>query len=164
MKNLRTSMMCFAAVLVGLFLFAGFAEAQEGQLPLPSGIGTSGQLLEIQSDGQAAGTSTPSVTSVTVGSGTAITKIQVLSAAITPTWWTYAARLGLCNEQSFTVTGLSSADKVMVNLAYAMPASVSMVSARASTGANTILITFCNQTTATVTPTGGTINVLAIRS
>lgn len=175
------------AVIFGLIFAFVFAAAQTSfYWPVASGIWSSKGALVVSQDvnnltgiapvasGQvltSAGTATipvwsasPSFTSLTLGSsGTAITQIQVLSATITPSMVSIAP-LGNCEEQSFTLTGLTSADKVVVNPAFATHASAAMLTARASTGADTILITFCNYSTADATPTGGTINVLAVRS
>ncbi|MDZ4253543.1 MAG: hypothetical protein U1A72_13330 [Sulfuritalea sp.] len=177
MKFLRNIAVAIGVTVAAVALAAAY-------FPVPSNIWATGDVVVAQdannltgvaavASGQvltSAGTATkpawsasPSLTSLTLGSGTAITKIQVLSATITPTQLDLSP-LGQCEEQSFTLTGLTSADKVAVNPAFATNASAYMTTARASTGADTILITFCQVSTAAATPAGGTINVLAVRS
>lgn len=72
-----------------------------------------------------------------------------------------AAAIGT-TEQSFTVTGLATSDRVYVN----GPAPTSlcpMVHARVS-AANTLTLAFSTLTAAACTPVAGTYNVVALRS
>lgn len=90
---------------------------------------------------------------------TKITKVMVYSQTLTP-----AASSGAIQtaEQTFTVTGLTTADKVFVN----GPAPTSLcppVTARVST-ANTLAIGFSTLTATACTPASGTYVIVAIRS
>lgn len=99
-------------------------------------------------------------TSIAVGgSGTVITQIRVYSQALTPAATTAAIQTA---EQTFTVTGLATTDKVIVN----GPAPTSLcppTTARVS-GTNTLAIGFTVLTAAICTPAAGTYLVVAIRS
>ena len=139
----------------GLLLMAGVAMAQS-YLPVPSGIFSAGDVVVAQDGNNLTGSAT-----LTLGaSGSAVSQIAVFSATITPAEVTASQ----CAEQSFTVTGLTSSDSVSVNHAYTAAASAAATTARASSGSDTLLITFCNVSSSNATPTGGTINVLAIRA
>ena len=96
---------------------------------------------------------------MTIGGGTAITQLRVYTPSLTPTQ--IAAAIGAA-EQTFTVTGLTTADKVIVN-----PPSFTvlcpMAWARVS-GADTLALGFSNLAIALCTPAAGTYTVVAIRS
>jgi hypothetical protein len=91
-------------------------------------------------------------------SGTAITQTRVYSQTITP------ASVGAATvaEQTFTVTGLTTADKVFVN-AGAISNAVSLGNVRVS-AADTLAVQFCNPTAGALTPTAGTWKIVAMRS
>lgn len=148
------------AIGFGFVLLAGVAVSQTQYLPIPTGVGTSGQVLAVTSDGNnVQGTSAISAaTSVTIGSGTAITKIQVLTASFTPT----SVNAVTCADRSATVTGIATTDKVFVTTPE-LGNSAAAVAARAS-GANTVAVMFCNPTAGALTPTSGTYTFTAIRS
>jgi hypothetical protein len=95
---------------------------------------------------------------VMVGTGTPVTKIVVYSQSITPA----SVPADKCAEQTFTVTGLATSDKVVVN----PPASGNATSAAQSrvSAANTLAQTYCNPTSGALTPASGTYNIVAIRS
>lgn len=96
--------------------------------------------------------------SVAIGSGTALTKAVVYTPTITPA----SVAAATVAEQTFTVTGLTTADKVVVNppsIANATGISGVRVSA-----ADTLAIRFVNPTAGALTPTSGTYTVLAFRS
>lgn len=100
-------------------------------------------------------------TSLTLGSSspTAITNIRVYAPSLTPAASTAAIQT---TEQTFTVTGLTTADKVFVN----GPAPTSLcppVTFRVS-AANTLAIGFSTLTAAICTPAAGTYNIVAVRS
>jgi hypothetical protein len=99
-----------------------------------------------------------SCTTLAVGGGTMITDIAVYPVSLTP------ASVGAATtaEQTFTVTGLATNDKVFVN-GPAPTAGTGIVGARVS-AANTLAITFANVTAAALTPAAGTYTILAIRS
>ncbi len=93
------------------------------------------------------------------GTGTNITQVRVYAPSLTPV--ATPAAIGT-SSQTFTVTGLTTADKVHVNPP--VPTSLCpMVSARAS-GADTLQLDFTTLTAPACTPAAGTYNVVAIRS
>jgi hypothetical protein len=92
------------------------------------------------------------------GTGTLLTQVVVYSQTITPASTAAASAA----EQTFTVTGLTTADKVYLN----PPAganSCTPVSCRV-TGANTIGITYMNPTGGALTSASGTYLIVAVRS
>lgn len=105
---------------------------------------------------------TVSATSVSVGSNpTPITNVKVYSQTITPAQM--AATAGAF-EQNFTVTGLATTDKVIVNPGLA-PTQLCIFTGRARVSAtNTLTLTFINMTAALCTPAAGTWNIVAFRS
>jgi hypothetical protein len=88
-------------------------------------------------------------------SGTTLTQASIYAASLTPV----AVAAQSIAEQTFTVTGLATNDKVTVN----GPGAVGIVNARVS-AANTLAITFSNPTAGSVTPPAGTYTVTATRS
>lgn len=96
--------------------------------------------------------------SAAIGGGTAVTKIAVYAPSLTPT----SVAAATTAEQTFTVTGLTTADKVIIN-GPAVTAGTGIVNARVS-AANTLAITFANVTAGALTPAAGTYAVVAIRS
>lgn len=98
--------------------------------------------------------------SLVVGSGTTITQISTYSPSLTPA--AAAASIGY-SEQTFTVTGLATNDKVFVNPPNAPTTNIDMTRARVS-ATNTLALTFFNATAAANTPIAGTYTVVAIRS
>lgn len=97
-------------------------------------------------------------TSATIGSGTAITKIAVYSASLTPA----SVAAATVAEQTFSVAGLTTADKVIVN-GPADAGAVGIAGVRVS-AADTLAIRFVNPTAGALTPAAGTYNVVAVRS
>lgn len=98
-------------------------------------------------------------TGLTVGTGgTALTGCVVYSPTITAT----SVAAATVAEQTFTVTGLTTADKVVV-----IPAAISnatgIAGARVS-AADTLAVRFVNPTAGALTPTAGTWTVMAFRS
>lgn len=159
---IKLKSMIAACALIALMALSVPAAAQEGGFLVPSGTATTNQVMEMQSDGLVRGTSAlTAATSVTVGSsGTALTQIAVISASLTPG----PVSAGLCDEQSFSVSGVTSADKLLVNQGFAGNVSAVLTTARASAGAGTVLMTFCNVTAADASPEAGTFTFVAIRS
>lgn len=96
--------------------------------------------------------------SLQIGGGTPITGTVVYSQTITPA--SVAAATAV--EQTFTVTGLTTADKVIVNPA--PTGNSTMVGAARVSAANTIAIQFSNPTAGALTPGAGTYSIIAIRS
>jgi len=91
-------------------------------------------------------------------SGTPLTQIVVYSAALTPV----AVAANTTAEQTFTVNGLTTADKVFVNKPTAQ-AGLGIVNVRVS-AANTLAITYVNDTAGSLTPASETYQIVAIRS
>lgn len=101
------------------------------------------------------------LTSLKVGApltSTPITQVRVYSQTITPAQVAAAT----VAEQTFTVTGLTTADKVFVN-AGAIANAVSVGNVRVS-AANTLAVQFCNPTAGALTPTAVTWQIVAMRS
>lgn len=105
---------------------------------------------------QAQGAETP--TTLTVGGGTTITGIVVYSQTITPA----EVAAITAAEQTFTVTGLTTDDKVIINPA--ATGNSTLVGAARVSATNTIAIQFVNPTAGALTPGAGTYKVIAIRS
>lgn len=100
-----------------------------------------------------------STTSLTIGaSGTPVTQMRVYSQTITPA----EVAAATVAEQTFTVTGLTTADKVIVNPG-AISNAIGVAGARVS-AANTLAVRFVNPTAGALTPTAGTWTVVAVRS
>ncbi len=97
-------------------------------------------------------------TSATVGGGTAITKIVVYSQSLDVA----SVAANTTAEQTFTVTGLTTADKVFVNKP-SLSAGLGIVNARVS-AADTLAITFVNATAAAIDPAAETYAIVALRS
>jgi hypothetical protein len=97
-------------------------------------------------------------TSVAINGGTALTKAVVYTPSITPA----SVAAATVAEQTFTVTGLTTADKVIVNPP-AISNATGIAGARVS-AADTLAIRFVNPTAGALTPTSGTYTVLAFRS
>jgi len=104
-------------------------------------------------------TSFPGAVDVGSASPTAITNIRVYTPSLTPTQ--LAAAIGVV-EQTFTVTGLTTNDKVLV-VGPSPTALCPPVTYRVS-AADTLAIGFADLTVALCTPTAGTYVVVAIRS
>lgn len=110
--------------------------------------------------GAVTGTAVAASTSLTVGAaGTAVTQMRVYSQALTPV----SVAANITAEQTFTVTGLATTDKVFVNWAAATPAGVGIVGARVS-ATNTLALTYVNATAGALVPSAGTYTIVAIRS
>ncbi|HEX5704866.1 MAG TPA: hypothetical protein VFX97_16835 [Pyrinomonadaceae bacterium] len=108
--------------------------------------GTTTPVLSLPAAITAPGTLTIT-TSLTVGSGTAVTRIGYYTASLTPA----EVAANTCAEELFTVTGITAGDAVFVNKPTAQ-AGLGIGGVRAS-GANQVGINFCNNTGAPITPT-----------
>lgn len=97
---------------------------------------------------------------ITMGpGGVPVTQIAVYAVALTPT----SVAAGTVSRQTFTVNGLTTADKVIVNPP-AMTTNAALAAARVS-AANTLELTFVNpQSSGGAVPTAGTFLILAFRS
>lgn len=98
------------------------------------------------------------LSTLAIGGGTEVTKVAVYSQTITP------ASVGAATvaEQTFTVTGLTTADKVVVNAA-AISNATGISGVRVS-AADTLAVRFVNPTAGALTPTAGTWTIIAFRS
>lgn len=92
------------------------------------------------------------------GSGTPITGMKIYAPTLTPA----SVATIVVAEQTFTVTGLTTADKVIVNPP-AIANATGIAGARVS-AADTLAIRFVNPTAGALTPTAGVYTVLAFRS
>lgn len=92
------------------------------------------------------------------GTGTEVTQIRVYSQTITPA----ATGAATVAEQTFTVTGLATTDKVFVNPG-AIVNAVGVCGARVS-AANTLAVQFANPTAGALTATATTWKIVAMRS
>lgn len=90
--------------------------------------------------------------------GTELTLIKVYSQTITAA----SVAAATVAEQTFTVTGLTTADKVVVNPA-AIANATGIAGARVS-AADTLAVRFVNPTAGALTPTAGTWTIMAFRS
>lgn len=90
--------------------------------------------------------------------GTPIIATRVYSQTITPA----SVAAATVAEQTFTVTGLTTADKVFINNA-ATGNATGIAGCRVS-AANTLAISFVNPTAGALTPGAGTYNIVAMRS
>lgn len=93
-----------------------------------------------------------------VGGGALISGIAIYSTSIAPA----SVSSQSTSEQTFTVSGLATSDKVMVNPP-ASTGSVALCSARVSS-TSTLALTFVNPTAGSLTPASGTYAIFAIRS
>lgn len=89
---------------------------------------------------------------------TIIKQIRVYSQTITPA----SVATVVCAEQTFTVTGLTTEDAVIINPA-ATGNATSACQARVS-AADTLAVMYCNPTAGALTPGAGTMTIIAIRS
>lgn len=96
---------------------------------------------------------------LTVGaSGTAITQIKVYSSSLNVA----SVAANTSAEQTFTVTGLTTADKVVV-IKPSLSAGLVIGNARVS-AADTLAITFGNLTGSAIDPAAETYSIIAFRS
>ena len=96
---------------------------------------------------------------VGIGSGgTPITGVVVYAPTLTPA----SVATIVVAEQTFTVAGLTTADKVVVNPP-AIANATGIAGARVS-AADTLAIRFVNPTAGSLTPTAGVYTVIAFRS
>ena len=133
----------FAVAAFVALALAGIAWAQTSKMPVPSGVGAVGQVLTFTDSNNVQGAH----------------KIQSLTATVTQ--FTLAAQT--CVEKAYSVSGLTTSDRVTVNPAYTTAVEALMGNARAA-AADSLEVTFCNPHAAAVDPETGTLNVLAIRS
>lgn len=89
---------------------------------------------------------------------TPVTQIRVYTATIDPA----SVAAATSAEQTFTVTGLATTDKVIVSKPTAT-AGVGIVNARVS-AANTLALTFMNATAGAIDPASESYTIMAFRS
>lgn len=124
---------------LGLVLAIGIAASQTSYFPMPSGVGTTGQVLVFTDDNNVQGTHALTASgSLTVGAaGTALGQVSIYTATLDPA----NVAGNACAEEAFTVTGVGTTD--LLTLHAPALSGVAAISARVS-GANTVAITFCN--------------------
>lgn len=149
-----------AIVLMGVAAAQAQTSTHIGSLRAPSNSGAAGEIAVYQDDtGTVKGQTTlEGLTSLTLGSsGTALLQIRAYSSTVTPG----SVPANGCNWQTFTVSGLTTADKVFINPpSLWTPAAVNqLVSA-----ADLLAINFCNPGNVAASPAGGAVKVIAIRS
>lgn len=98
-------------------------------------------------------------TSLALGGGTAITKIVAYAPTLTPIATAAAIQTV---EQTFTVTGLATTDKVFVN--GPVPTSLCPAVTCRVSAADTLAIGFTTLTAVACTPVAGVYNIIAIRN
>jgi hypothetical protein len=91
-------------------------------------------------------------------SGTPLTQVKVYTPTLTPA----SVLASISAEQTFSVTGLTTADSISVS-GPAPAMGSGLVNARVS-AADTLALTFVNDTLASVTPTAGVYRIVAVRS
>lgn len=151
--NIRLSL--FAAIAAAVL--SSQASAQTQLYPVPSGVGTTGQAVVFKDGNNLQGSNSISPSTLQIGSGTSLTKITVHSTTVTPG----SVPANGCNWQSFTVSGLTTSDKVFINSSVLWtPAAVG---ARVS-AADLLAVNFCNPGNIAASPAGATLTAIAIRS
>jgi hypothetical protein len=118
----------------------------------PVGSVVPASLFEVNGQGKAG------ITSLALGGGTELTKAVVYSPTLTPV----AIAANTSAEQDFTVNGLTTTDKVILN-GPAPTAGTAIVNVRVKS-ANTLSITFGNFTAGSLTPASGAYQIIAVRS
>lgn len=108
---------------------------------------------------------TPALTSITLSSGTAVTKMTEYSATLT--WVTSGTGMLLiganaCQERNVAVSGVALGDLLFANSATISGEVAAMVGIRPSTVAGNVMITFCNPSGTGDTPPGGVYTIFAI--
>lgn len=151
------------ALFAAISLLAEFSHAQTQKLPIPSGVCTvNGQVLTAVDNGNSVqcASAVGATTSLTVGSGTAITKIVVYSVAVTPS----SVATKVCAEQSVTVTGITTSDALFINPPTISTSPGAVAVAVRVSAADVAAVTFCNTGPATATPATGTYKFVGFRS
>lgn len=135
-------------MLVGAFLALTVVVAQVvNKWPVPSNIWTAGQIA-----------TATDANNLGVAVSPFATQIKTYSQNITPS----SVAANLCAEQTFTVNGLITSDKVFFNpVAAGNATSAGQVRVSA---ADTLAVTYCNPTSGALTPGAGTAEIVAIRS
>ena len=95
---------------------------------------------------------------VGTANGTPLTQVRQYSQTITPT----AVAAATAAEQTFTVTGLTTADTIMIN--HASTGNATAIGSVRVSAANTMAVQFVNPTAGSLTPGAGTWKILAFRS
>jgi len=90
--------------------------------------------------------------------GTPLYKLKVYSQTLTPA----LIAANVCAEQTFTVTGLATTDRVLAINNPSMSTPYGIVGMRVS-AANTLALMFVNPTASTATPSAGTFKIIVIR-
>lgn len=152
-RTMRNALIAAVAIAAVAGVLAGRANA-ETAWPNPEGRCTANQLVYgYDANNLTCGDQVPAF-----NSGTAITRFKVLTAAIV----NFALAAQTCVVKEYSVSGLTTADKVFLNPTYLAKEAI-LANAWVS-ASGTLEITFCNPHTVTVDPEAGTVNVTAIRS
>ncbi len=162
MKLLIPTILTATILIAASFAFMPVQKAESTHLPtITAGTIPTGTLPATAVIGTAATLAGPNTFAgtTTLGSaGTPITRINVFSLTLTPA----SVAAATAPEQTFTVTGLATTDKVFVN-GPAPTAGVTIGGVRVS-AANTLAIQFVNPTAGAVVPASGTYIIVAIGS
>ncbi len=159
MKNLFRKFVLYP--LIALFGVGAIYAVAQDRFSVPAGLFTAGEVAYFI-DNVSIGGATEVIASATglkIGttSGTELTQIRVYSQVITPA----AVAALACTEEGFTVTGVTTSDKIIYNPSAAVSPFVVGVRAEAT---NIVGITFCNMNAGTQTPPPHTATFIAIRS
>lgn len=101
---------------------------------------------------------TDNLTIGATGTATPVTQIRVYSQTITPA----SVAAATVAEQTFTVTGLTTADKVFVN--HAVTGNATGVAGVRVSATNTLAVSYVNPTAGALVPGAGTYQIMALRS
>lgn len=147
--------------LIALFGLAGVYAVAQDRFSVPAGLFTAGEVAYFI-DNVSIGGATEVIASATglkigTSSGTELTQIRVYSQVIAPS----SVAATTCAEEDFTVTGISTGDKIIYNPSGVVSPFEAGVRAKST---NTIAITFCNLNDASATPPPHTATFIAIRS
>jgi len=141
---LRKILTLSATAFLAAFVFLIFAPASAQTLPVPSGIFTTDCLVDAADIDELA--------------CSPITKVVIYSQTLIPA----SVAAAVCAEQTFTVTGLATTDKVFFN-----PVATGNATAAGQvrvSAADTLAVTYCNPTAGALTPAAGSANIVALRS
>lgn len=151
-----TILSVLALVLLALPVQAAY---QGNILPIArGGTGSATQNFVDLTTGQSIAGAKSFTTSVAIGGGTALTRIAVYSQSLDVA----SVPANSTAEQTFTVSGLTTSDKVVLNKP-SHTAGLVVANARVS-AADTLAVTFANISGAPIDPAGEAYSVVAIRN
>lgn len=153
----RILLPCLAVFLA----LAGLTYAGSGRMSIPGGVFNAGEVVYAADTNNLTGTAEviASASGLKIGatSGTELTQIRVYSQIITPS----SVAAGVCAMEMFTVTGVSTSDKIIYNPSGLLSPFATSVRAEAANGVG---ITFCNLNNSAQAPDAHTATFIAIRS